>query len=124
MGIVRKTFSGTAAAMTAGLSLIAFPFRNDTERTTREVKKTRRSLNRQGRLMAHSEKYSADDAMRLNQPNAPQKALNGDETSAKVVSSSSLSEQLAQLHLLHQVGALSDDEFATAKTAILNPTRN
>ncbi len=124
MGIIRKILSSTAAASTGGLSLFVIPFRNDTERTTREVKKTRRSLNRQGRLMAHSQKYSADDAMRLNQSNAPQKVLNGDETSAKVASSSSLSEQLAQLHLLHEVGALSDDEFATAKTSILNQTRS
>ena len=69
-----------------------------------------------------SELDAAVDAIQFKLSNATkQKAVVVDQTPAKLASSSSLAEQLAQLHSLHQAGALSDEEFAAAKAALLNP---
>lgn len=48
MGILRKTVAGTLAAFTGGASLAAVQFRSDTERGTRETKKLRKEIGRQG----------------------------------------------------------------------------
>lgn len=48
MGFIRKTIAGTAAVMTGGASLAVIQFRSDTERGTRETKKLRQELARQG----------------------------------------------------------------------------
>jgi len=44
MGILRKAISGTAAALTGGVSLGVVQFRSDTERGTRQVKKLRKAV--------------------------------------------------------------------------------
>jgi len=48
MGILRKVISGSAAFMTGGASLAVIQFRSDTERTTHEIKKLRKSIDRAG----------------------------------------------------------------------------
>jgi hypothetical protein len=48
MGIIRKAISGSLASVTGGASLALVQFRSDTERGTRETKKLRQELARQG----------------------------------------------------------------------------
>jgi membrane protease subunit (stomatin/prohibitin family) len=72
-----------------------------------------------GRRMAAQDAAQADQGQRVSSAGSQQAQQAGPAQVSAASSEATMMDQLSQLSMLHQQGALTDDEFAAAKAKVL-----
>jgi hypothetical protein len=132
MGLIRKSFAGSLAVMSGGLSLGVVQFRSDTERVAYQTKLLRQEqeraneIARQGLLAAQKQNAQVQNEIALAKASNAQavRVTEGHHHSsfpqATASTPLSIANALSRLHTLQNRGLLSAEEYSSKKSELLS----